>query len=134
MRYASSNPRAATNPLRSVPLLKPASAVFGQAWFGGMAPAHIQREHVLMLLRHKLLCAQNEVGEAFLTFQDIKVELGDMNRRCRRDRHDRALVSDRLLARQRSELFGAMNRRRARLSHALKALAAAEAASAAALA
>ena len=133
MRYASSNPRAATNPLRSVPLLKPASAVFGQAWFAGMAPAHIQREQALTLLRHKLLCAQNEAGEAYEAFQAVKVELGEMNRRNRKDRHDRALVSDHLLARQHSEVFGVMNRRRARLCHALKALAAAEAAFAAAM-
>ena len=56
-----------------------------------------------------------------------------MNRRCRKDRHNRALVSDRLLARQRSEVFGVMNRRRARLCQALKALVAAEAALAAAM-
>ena len=133
MTYSSRNFRAASNPLRSMPLYGSPSAVFGQAWFQGVAPAHIQREQTLTRLRHQLLCAQNKAGEAFVTFQEIKAELGDMNRRCRRDRHDRALVSDRLLGRQRSEVFGVMNRRRARLCHALKALAVAEAALAATL-
>ena len=56
MSYSSRDFRAATNLLRSVPLSKSASAVFGQAWFTGMASAQIQREQTLTLLRHRLLC------------------------------------------------------------------------------
>ena len=127
MSYSSRNFRAAMNPLRSVPLYKSPSAIFGQSWFQDLAPRHVQREHTLTLLQYQLLCAQNEAGEAFGAYQAVKAELGDMNHRCRKVRHDRALVSDRLLARQRSEVFGVMNGRRARVSRALKALATAEA-------
>ncbi len=126
MTYSSRNFRAAANPLRSVPLYKSISAVFGDAWFQDVAPAHIQRERTLTLLRYHLLCAQHEAEEADGAYRAVKAELGDMNRRRRKDRHDRALVSDRLLTRQRSEVFSVMNRRRARLCHAVKALAAAE--------
>ncbi len=49
----------------------------------------------------------------------------------RKNRHDRAIFSDRAVARRVSAAFGTMNRRRARFLAAHKALASAEAAVAA---
>ncbi|NPD68295.1 hypothetical protein HN018_19310 [Lichenicola cladoniae] len=46
----------------------------------------------------------------------------------RKDRHDRAISSDRYVARRRSEAFCTMNRRRGRFLRAHKALFAADAA------
>ena len=66
-----------------------------------------------------------------MVYQDAKAAIGDMNRRARKDRHDVAIFSERNLARLRREVFVVMNRRRGRLSRALKALTAAEAALAA---
>ena len=131
MTYSTRNPHAVTNPLRTIPRFKAPSAVFGEAWFNGAAPVDVQRAQHLVLLQHKLLNAQNEAGEAYLVYQDAKAAIGDMNRRARKDRHDIAIFSERNLARLRRDVFVVMNRRRGRLSRALKALDAAEAALAA---
>ena len=131
MTYSSHNACATTNPLRSVPLFRAPSQVFGEAWFNGAAPVDVQQAQRLALLQHKLLCAQNEAGEAYLVYQDAKAAIGSMNRRARKDRHDVAIFSDRSLARLRRSVFVVLNQRRGRLCRALKALSAAEAALAA---
>ena len=131
MTYTSRNPRAAMNPLRGIPLFRAPSQVFGEAWFNGAAPVDVQRAQQLALLQHKLLNAQNEAGEAYLVYQEAKAAIGDMNRRARKDRHDVAIFSDRSLARLRRSVFVVLNQRRGRLSRALNALTAAEAALAA---
>ncbi len=57
-----------------------------------------------------------------------RAEVGACNKMRRKDRHDRAIYSDRAATRRLSVAFGTMNRRRGHASRARKALVAAEAA------
>lgn len=122
MTYQTSN-RAAANPLRSVPMFRPV-AVLGQAF----AAAHVPAGHARVLAEQKLQQAQDEIGEAWEAYGEAKAAIGECNRMRAAARHDRALYSDRAVARRLSAAFGTLNRRRARFLRAHKALAAAEAA------
>lgn len=123
MTYQTTNPRAAHNPLRSIPMFRPVAAL-GPAF----AAQHVTPDHLRVLAAQRLEQAQTEIGEAWEAYGDAKAAVGEINRMRRRDRHDRAITSDRQVAHLRSATFGTMNRRRGRFLRAHKALAAAEAA------
>jgi hypothetical protein len=55
-----------------------------------------------------------------------KVAIGVVNRKGRKDRHDRAINSDRYVARRGSQAFGTMNHCRGAMIRARKVVAAAE--------
>ena len=119
MSYQTRHPEAAVHPLRSIPMFLPASV---------LGADFIPATHTRVLAVHRLEQARIEIAEAWEAYGAAKAAVGEINRMCRRDRHDWAIYSDRYVARRRSEAFGSMNRRRARFLRAHKALAAAEAA------
>ncbi|MGI4797613.1 MAG: hypothetical protein ACRYG8_26925 [Janthinobacterium lividum] len=123
MAYQSTNHRAATNPLRSIPMFRPV-AVLGQSFASTQVPADQAR----VLAAQKLEQARDEIGAAWEFYTDAKAAVGAVNRMSRKDRHDRDIYSDRQVARRRSAAFGTMNRMRGRFLRAHKALLAAEAA------
>ncbi len=123
MTYQSTNTRAASNPLRSIPMFRPVAAL-GAVF----AAQYLTPDHTRVLATQRLQQAQGEIGEAWEAYGDAKAAVGECNRMRRRDCHDRALYSDRAVARRLSAAFATLNRRRGRFAAAYKALAAAEAA------
>lgn len=121
--YQTTNPHAVHNPLRSIPMFRPVAAL-GPA----LAAQHVTPDHARVLAAQRLQQAQEEIGEAWEAYGDAKAAVGECNRMRAKNRHDRALYSDRAVARRLSAAFGTLNRRRARFLRAHKALAAAEAA------
>ena len=124
MTYQTRNPEAACHPLRSIPLLRPMpclGAAFVQQRTPPAVQQHQQATRTLELARYAL-------EDALSADADARAYLGQLNRRRRRDRHDREITPDRVLARLVREHFGVMNRRRGALVRARKAVAAAEAA------
>ena len=120
MTYTTSNAKSAYQPLRSIPLIRPVSCL-GSAFLARHDPAGVARqmaERALHLARVALVDAADAYAAA-------KAEVGACNRM---RRHDRAIYSDRTVARRLSAAFDTMNRRRGHVSRARKALAAAEAA------
>ena len=122
MTYSTTNARAARNPLRSIPIFRPIAAL-GPAF----AAQHVTADQARILAVQRLQQAQIEIGEAWEAYGDAKAAVGECNKMRAKNRHDRALYSDRAVARRLSAAFGAMNRLRARFLRAHKALAAAEA-------
>ena len=124
MTYQTTNPRAINHPLRSIPMFRPVQAL-GAAFYanhvGDEAMARMVAERALELARFTLAGADK-------AYTASKAAIGMANKLRRKDRHDRALFSDRAAARQISAAFGTMNRARAALRRAVKAVAAAEAA------
>ena len=123
MTYQTTNSKAAHQPLRSIPLVRPVSCL-GPAFLARHDPAGVARqmaERTLHLARAALVDASDAYAAA-------KAEVGTCNKMRRKDRHDRAIYSDQAVARRLSAAFGTMNRRRARFLAAQKAVAAAEAA------
>ena len=119
MSYQTRHPKAFVHPLRSIPMFRPASV---------LGAAFIPASHARALAAQKVEQARVEIADASEAYGEAKAAVGAINRMSRRDRHDRAIYSDRYVARRRSEAFGTMNRRRAHFLRAHKALAAAEAA------
>lgn len=120
MTYQTTNPRAVHNPLRSIPMFRPVAA---------LGPGFVQTvtaDHTRVLAAQRFQQAQDEIGEAWEAYGDAKAAVGECNKMRAKNRHDRALYSDRAVARRLSAAFGTLNRRRARFLHAHKALAAAE--------
>ena len=123
MTYQSTNPKAASNPLRSIPLVRPLSCL-GQAFLAAHDPAGVARQMAERTL-HLARVALADHEEAYAA---AKAEVGACNKMRRKDRHDRAIYSDRAVARRLSAAFGTLNRRRGYVSRARKAVVAAEAA------
>ena len=119
MSYQTRHPEAVVHPLRSIAMFRPAS-VLGQAF--------IPASHARVLAAQKVEQARVEIADAWEAYGEAKAAIGEVNRMSRRDRHDRAIYSDRYVARRRSAVFGFMNKMRGRFVRAHKALAAAEAA------
>ena len=123
MAYQTTNAKSAYQPLRSIPLIRPVSCL-GPAFLARHDPAGVARqmaERTLDLARKALV--DHEEGYAA-----AKAEVSACNKMRRHDRHDRAIYSDRAVARRLSAAFGIMNRRRGHVSQARKAVVAAEAA------
>ena len=124
MSYQTRNPEAACHPLRSIPLLRPMSYLGAAFVQQRMSPAVLQRQQATRTLE----LARYALEDALSADADARAYLGELNRRRRRDRHDRAITPDRVVACLLREHFGVMNRRRSALVRARKAVAAAEAA------
>lgn len=122
MSYQTTNSRAVHNPLRSIPIFRPIAAL------GPAFAQPVTADHTRVLAAQRLQQAQDEIGEAWEAYGDAKAAVGECNKMRAKGRHDRALYSDRAVARRLSAAFGTLNRRRARFLRAHKALAAAEAA------
>ncbi|NPD66619.1 hypothetical protein HN018_26740 (plasmid) [Lichenicola cladoniae] len=123
MSYQTRHPEAAAHPLRSIPMFRPAS-VLGTAFMAKQDPLTLARQAAARTLE----LAQYAIAEAWEAYGAAKAAVGEVNRMGRKNRHDRAISSDRYVARRRSEAFGTMNRRRGHFLRAHKALFAAEAA------
>ena len=123
MSYTTTNPKAAYQPLRSIPLIRPLSCL-GPAFLAQHDPQGV----ALQMATRTLDLARKALDDADEAYAAAKAAVGECNRMRRRDRHDRAIISDRAVARRLSVAFGTMNRRRGHVSRARKALAVAEAA------
>ena len=123
MTYQTTNAKAVHQPLRSIPLVRPVFCL-GAAFLAAHDPAGVARQMAERTL-HLARVALADHEEAYAA---AKAEVGVCNKMRRKDRHDRAIYSDRAVARRLSAAFGTMNRRRGHVSRARKALAAAEAA------
>lgn len=121
MSYQFRNQGPQTHPLRSITTFRPLS-VLGEAFVAEHAPLDLERLRAARMLE----LAQVEAGSARAAYDAARAALGEVNRMGTRNRHDRAITSDRYVTRRRSEAFGVMNRRRGRLLRACKALTAAE--------
>ena len=121
MTYQTTNPKSAYQPLRSIPLIRPVSCL-GPAFRHD--PAAVARQ----MATRTLDLARKALADTEEAYAAAKAAVGACNRMRRRDRHDRAIVSDRAVARRLSAAFGVMNRRRGGVSQARKAVVAAEAA------
>lgn len=114
------HPEAAVHPLRSIPMLRPVS-VLGPAF-----TRHAQPNLTRIRAERELDLARTELDAARQAYAESRAALGEVDRMGRKDRHDRAITTDRYVARRKREAFGVMNRRRGRLVRAQKALLAAE--------
>ena len=123
MTYQTSNPKAVYQPFRSIALIRPVSCL-GPAFLAKHDPQGVARQ----MATRTLELARKALADADEAYAAAKAAIGACNRMRRRDRHDRALYSDRAVARRVSAAFGTMNRCRGHVSRARKALAAAEAA------
>ena len=115
MTYQTTNYKAVNQPLRSIPLIRPVSCL-GPSFQHD--PAAVARQVAARTLK----LARKAVVDAEEAYTDAKAEVGACNRMRRKDRHDRAIVSDRAGARRLSAAFGTMNRRRGAILQAKRAL------------
>ncbi len=99
--YQSTNPRAAAHPLRSLPLYRPASQVFG---YTPEQQAEMARVRKLELARFAITNAQAAVTDARRRYVEDRRAIGDANRGISRG----ILMRDRRLAR--SLAFGRFNK------------------------
>ena len=123
MTYTTTNPKAAYQPLRSIPLIRPVSCL-GPAFLARHDPHGVARQ----MAERTLHLARKALADTEEAYAASKAEIGACNKMRRKDRHDRAIYSDRAVARRLSDAFGIMNRRRGHVSRARKAVVAAEAA------
>jgi hypothetical protein len=123
MPYQTTNSLAHTNTLRSIPLLRPVS-VLGEAFNAQRAP--VSRE--MRMLQQALEMARFALDGCTQAYDAARATIGELNRRGRKDRHDRAITSDATIRRRKGAAFGVMNRARGELIRARKTLVAAEAA------
>jgi len=142
--YQTRNPIAATNPLRSIPLIQRASAVFGTSWHDGTwnqakpavvvepvaapAPASINPAA-------ELANAEANLRAAIRVYDYARKEIGEANR----TRTQEAVCNGRVviaalpftserIRQRKSEAFKLFNKRRGELTHARRRLDAARAA------
>ncbi len=123
MTYQTTNPKATYQPLRSLPLIRPVSCL-GPAFLAKHDPQGVARQ----MATRTLDLARKALADADEAYAAAKAAVGACNRMRRSDRHDRALFSDRAVARRLSAAFGSMNRSRGHVSRARRDLTAAEAA------
>ncbi|NPD69585.1 hypothetical protein HN018_25145 (plasmid) [Lichenicola cladoniae] len=121
MTYQNRHSEAAAHPFRSISMFHPAS-VLGPGFIVKQDPLPLARQIAARTL--ELACF--EIAEAWEAYGTAKAAVGAVKRQSRKDRHDRAITSDRYVARRRSEAFGAVNRRRGQFLLAHEALAIAE--------
>ncbi len=121
MAYQTTNPKAAYQPLRSIPLIRPVSCL-GPAFLAQHDPQGV----ALQMATRTLDLARKALADTEEAYATAKAAVGACNRMRRRDRHDRAIFSDRAVARRVSVAFGVMNRSRGHVSRARKAVVAAE--------
>ncbi len=142
--YQTRNPIAATNPLRSIPLVQRASAVFGTSWHDGTwnqptpavavkpvaapAPASVNPAA-------ELANAQANLRAAIRVYDYARKEIGEANRTKTRDTvcNGRVVIAalpftPERIRQHKSEAFKLFNKRRGELSHARRRLDAAGAA------
>jgi hypothetical protein len=123
MPHQTTSTPARTNTLRSIRLVRPVS-VLGEAFNAQRAPA--SRE--MRMLQQGLELARFVLDGCTRAYDAARAAIGELNRRGRKDRHDRAITSDATIRRRKGAAFGVMNRARGELIRARKALVAAEAA------
>ncbi|MGI4797661.1 MAG: hypothetical protein ACRYG8_27175 [Janthinobacterium lividum] len=121
MSYQTTNPHAVNHPLRSIALIRPLS-VLGGTFLAKQDPAAVART----IAARTVELARFQLETAIVAYADSKTALGEINRAGRKDRHDRDITPDRVIARRKSQIFGTMNRRRGALLQARRALFTAE--------
>jgi hypothetical protein len=119
MRYANIRPHA--DQTSGVAMFRPVSVLGEQFMRRHDAPGFERQVAARALELARFTLEQAELGYAAAC-----ADLGAVNRRRAKKRHDRAITSDRTVARLVRECFGVMNRQRGALVRARKALAAAE--------
>ncbi|NPD70106.1 hypothetical protein HN018_26885 (plasmid) [Lichenicola cladoniae] len=94
--YRPRHPEAAAHPLRSIPMFRPA-CVFGAAFVTKQDPLTVARQTAARTLE----LARFESADGWEAYGEAKSAVGAVNRISRKDRHDRAISSDRYVARRR---------------------------------
>ncbi len=107
--YQTTNLKAAFQPLRSIVLIRLVSCLDPAFQHDPAAVARQMAARTLDLAR--ITFADHEEAYA-----DAKAEVGACNRMRRKDRHDRAIYSDRAVARRLSAAFGTRKLRRPRMA------------------